>query len=135
MDTHPVTTGLLPANQVIVDRATLKPSLVGIFSGLGVEGFPSSSQRFSVWSPLTHGAGSGRIELWAFSSRTREQIYLQGGTIRFSDVTDVVYTSFRVRTIRFPHPGYYIFRLFIDDIPVPRAVCRLRVYRSEVTDD
>ncbi len=134
MESQPVTVGLMLANQVIVDQATLNPSMIGTFTGLGVEEFPSTPQRFSVWSALTHGTGSGRIELKIFSLRTSQQIYSQRGVIQFSDLTDIVYASFRIRTIRFPQPGYYLFRLFIDDTPVPHAMSRLRVYRSEVTE-
>ena len=134
MESKPVTVGLMLANQVIVDRTTLNPSMVGTFTGLGVEEFPCTPQRFSVWSALTHGTGNGRIELRVFSLRTIRQIYVQRGTIHFPDLTDVVYASFRVRSIRFPQPGYYLFRLFIDDSLIPQAMCRLRVYRSEVTE-
>ena len=134
MEPHPVTVGLMLANQVIVDRTTLNPSMVGTFTGLGVEEFPSTPQRFSVWSALTRGTGSGTIELRVFSVRTGQQIYAHRAIIYFPDLTDVVYASFRVRTIRFPQPGYYLFRLFVDDVPIPQAMCRLRVYRTEVTE-
>lgn len=131
MDPHPITVGLTLANEIIVDRNTQKPSIIGAFIGLAVDEFPSNPQRFSVFSVLTHGTGSGTIELRAFSVRTNQQIYSQRGTIYFPEISDVVNATFRVKSITFPHPGYYVFRLFIDDVPVPQATCRLRVYESE----
>ena len=74
------------------------------------------------------------MELQVVSLRTGQQVYSQGGIIYFPDFTDVVNVSIRVRTIEFPHRGYYLFRLFLDGVPIRHAECRLRVYQSEVTE-
>ena len=60
---------------------------------------------------------------------TGEQIYQQGGALTFRNHTDIVNVLFRVRKIRFPEPGFYLFQLFVDGELVETAQRRLRVYR------
>src|SRR5690348_6205742 len=102
-------------DQVIVDERTKKPSLIGIFTGLEVESFPSDPQRFSVAAFLIGGAGDGKIELRVQQIVSGDVIYTQGGSIQFRDRTDIVNVFFRVRMIRFPSPGFYVFQLFVDE--------------------
>jgi hypothetical protein len=78
---------------------------------------------------VTGSAGEGKIELRAIRLATGEQIYQQGGRVSFRDQTDIVNVLFRVRKIRFPAAGFYLFQLLVDDELVPAAQRRLRVYR------
>lgn len=126
---RPAALGLSVCEQVIVDTRSQNPSLIGIFTGLGVDDFPSDSQRFSVAAFLTGTAGEGRIELRVIRLATGDQIYQQSGKVSFRDHTDIVNVFFRVRKIRFPGPGFYLFQLLVDDELVPAAQRRLRVYR------
>lgn len=112
-----------------MDERTKKPSLIGIFTGLGVDGFPSDPQRFSVCATLTGSSGSGKMQIRVIQLATGIQVYEQGGTIALHDRTDLVNVFFRVRQIRFPMPGYYLFQLAVDDELVTEAQRRLRVYR------
>jgi hypothetical protein len=126
---RPTALGLTVCQQVIVDARSQNPSLIGIFTGLGVDDFPSDAQRFSVTAFVTGSAGEGKIELRAIRLATGEQIYQQGGRVSFRDQTDIVNVLFRVRKIRFPAAGFYLFQLLVDDELVPAAQRRLRVYR------
>jgi hypothetical protein len=127
---QPTALGLAVCDQVLVDARTDKPSLIGVFTGLGVDGFPSDPQRFSVAAFLTGSAGEGKIEVRAIRVATGEQVYQQGGRVSFRDRTDIVNVFFRVRKIRFPAPGYYLFQLLVDDELIEAAQRRLRVYRT-----
>jgi hypothetical protein len=129
MITRTTALGLAVCETVIVDSHTQNPSLVGIFTGLGVDGFPSDPWRLSVAAFLTGSAGEGTIEVRAIRLATGEQIYRQQGRISFRDQTDVVNVVFRIHKIRFPAPGFYLFQLLIDGQLVPTAQRRLRVYR------
>ena len=111
MTPEPTAIALTICDQVIVDERTKKPSIIGMFTGLGVEQFPSDPQRFSVCASLTGGVGDGRIELSVSQASTGETIYQQAGTIHFPDRTDMVNVFFRIRKLRFPAPGFYLFRL------------------------
>ncbi|MBW3538840.1 MAG: hypothetical protein KY476_01080 [Planctomycetes bacterium] len=122
--------GLAVCDQIILDRDTQKPSLIGVFTGLSVNDFPSDPQRFSVAAFLTGGVGAATIAVRAVRLASGEQIYRQEGEVSFRDQTDIVNVLFRVRSIRFPEPGFYLFQLLVNDEPVPAAQRRLRVYRS-----
>lgn len=78
---------------------------------------------------LTGSAGEGKIELRAIRLATGVRIYQQWGRVSFPDQTDIVNVLFRVRKIRFPGPGFYMFQLLVDDELIPAAQRRLRVYR------
>lgn len=127
---RPTAIALTLCDQVIVDERTKKPSFIGIFTGIGVDNFPSDAQRFSVCASLTGSSEQGRIEIRVIQLGTGEQVYSQSGTIRFRDRTDIVNVFFRVRAIRFPAPGFYMFQLLVDDELVEGAQRRLRVYRG-----
>ena len=121
--------GLSLCNLVIVDQDTRMPSLVGLFTGLEVDRFPSDPQRFSVFAALSSGRGNGKIELVSTWLNTDEPIYSKTGVVSFPDPLTVVNAIFRVRTIVFPEPGNYEFALFVDGDMIAR--CRLRVYKPE----
>lgn len=127
---RPGALSLTICGQVIVDARSQNPSLIGIFTGLGVDDFPSDPQRFSVVAFLTGSVGTAKIRIRAVRLATGEQVYQQEGTVSFRDQTDIVNVFFRVRTIRFPGPGFYLFQLLVDDEVVPGAQRRLRVYRT-----
>lgn len=128
---RPVAIGLTLCDQVIVDERTKKPSLIGSFTGIAVDNFPSDPQRFSVCASLTGTSGSGRIELRVIQLATGDEVYRQYGGLSLGDRTDIVNVFFRLRRIRFPAPGFYLFQLLVDDDLISEAQRRLRVYRAE----
>ena len=94
-----------------------------------MDSFPSDPQRFTVAAFLTGSAGESKIEIEAIRLATGEQIYQQGGILTFRDQTDIFNVFFRVRQIRFPAPGFYLFRLLVDNELLETAQRRLRDYR------
>lgn len=125
----PLAIGLWLCDQVIIDRTTNKPSLIGIFTGLRVESFPSDPQRFSVFAALTNAEGTGSIVLEATDDESGDQIHLQSGDIYFPDRFTVVNASFRTRGVIFPAAGQYTFSIAVDGETV--ALRRIRVYEGE----
>ncbi len=69
----PVVVGLMLCDQVIVDKDTSKPSLIGIFTRLGVQNL-EELQRFSVFVVLTNGHGHADLELEALRMDTGDPI-------------------------------------------------------------
>lgn len=130
MNPRPTAIRLTICDQVIIDEHSKKPSLIGSFTGLAVDDFPSDAQRFSVCASLTGTSGNGRIEVRVVQLATGDEIYRQGGGLNLGDRTDIVNVFFRVRRIRFPAPGFYLIQLFVDDELVAEAQRRLRVYRA-----
>jgi hypothetical protein len=123
---NPTPVSLILCEQVIVDQSSHNPSPINIFTGLAVESFPSSPQRFSVFAALTDSQGVGRLELRGIRLDTGEQFYSQKYTIDFPDRATVVNVNIRLRNIRFPVAGVYEFLLLIDDHLMAQR--RLRVY-------
>lgn len=126
MTPPPVPLGLALCNLVIIDQHSRMPSLIGMFTGLEVDRFPSDPQRFSVFAALTDGLGNGRIEWVALRLETGEQVYAQNGTIDSPDRLKVVNVNFRVRGIIFPAPGSYEFAVLVDGDVIARR--RVRIY-------
>ncbi len=58
---RPTAIGMALCDQVIIDDRTKKPSLIGIFTGIAVDDFPSDPQRFSAWAWLT---ADGKFRQW-----------------------------------------------------------------------
>jgi hypothetical protein len=114
-------------DQVIVDKDTSKPSPLGIFTGLAVDGF-DEPQRFSAFAALTNGRDEGILELVVFRLDNGDQIYRQSYSISFPDPLAVVNVNIRIRRIRFPASGWYDFVLRVNGEHVSQR--RIRVYRN-----
>jgi len=124
----PTALALILCEQVIVDQHSRNPSPINIFTGLAVEQFPSSPQRFSVFAALTDSQGTGRLELRTIRLDTGDQFYAQQYPIHFPERATVMNVNMRIRNLRFPVPGVYEFLLLIDGSLVAQR--RLRVYSS-----
>jgi len=115
-------------DQVIVDKDTDKPSLVGVFTGLSVNDF-DEPQRFSAFVTLTNGRGNATLELVCNRLDTGEPIYRQKYAIVFPDPLAVVNVNIRIRAIVFPEPGWYDFEMWVNGEIVGRR--RIRVYQRK----
>jgi hypothetical protein len=131
MTPDPTALALMLCEQVIVDLHSHNPSLVGIFTGLAVEDFPSEAQRFSVFAALTDAQGLGRVEVRCIRLDTGDQVYAQQYPIEFPDRATVV--NVRLRHVRFPVKGAYDFLLLVDGHLISQR--RLRVYSVDSADD
>jgi hypothetical protein len=122
---NPVAVGLMLCDQVIVDKDTNKPCLIGIFTGLAVQDF-HEAQRFSAFVALTNGRGQVNVELVGLRLDNGEQIYKQTYSVLFPDPLKVVNLNIRVRSIVFPAPGWYDFVIRVRGEPVSQR--RIHVY-------
>ncbi len=127
----PKALGLFVCDQVIFDRDTLKPCLIGCFAGLAVSEFPSGPQRFDVFSMLTDGLGDVTIDLTATHLDTDEEVNMRRVPLRFPDPLQVVYFRYRVLDCDFPAPGVYLLALSVGDVEI--TACRVRVYQRGST--
>jgi hypothetical protein len=124
----PLSPGLYLCDYVIVEENTRKVSLIGCFTGMGLDEFPSMPQPFSVFSTLSDGLGNGRIRLVVGQPEKDEIVYEREGTVHFPDKVTEVYLHFRVRECEFPEPGLYQFTLLVDNEWVAQRP--IRVYRK-----
>jgi hypothetical protein len=125
----PKALGLFICDQVIFDRDTQKPSLIGRFAGMGVGEFPSGPQRLDVFAALTDGLGAVTIDLTVTHLDTEEQDYARGVVVEFPDPLRLIQLRCRVGDCSFPDPGSYMVTQSVADTEI--AHCRLRVYLRE----
>jgi hypothetical protein len=122
---NPVAVALMLCDQVIVDKDTNKPCLIGIFTGLAVQDF-HEPQRFSAFATLTNGRGHVEVELAGYRLENGDQIYRQVYSVFFPDPLKVVNLNIRVRTVVFPAAGWYDFTLSVRGEPISQR--RIHVY-------
>ncbi len=126
---RPVVLGLTLCDYVIVEERTKKISLVGAFTGIAVDQFPTVVPPFSLFAVLTDGLGTGMIDGVANRLDTAEEVASYRGSLRFPDQLTEVSFHLRLRQFIIPAPGQYQFTLLIDGEWVAQR--RFRVYERE----
>jgi len=129
MTQRPSAISLMLCDQVIFERGTQKPYLLGVFTGVEIASVPTPPQRFDIFAALTDGFGDVTIILSVVHLDTNQEIYSQKITVRFPDPLQVVNLRFRVRQLIYDAPGTYLFALMADDHEL--AARRVRVYEGE----
>jgi hypothetical protein len=122
----PKALGLFVCEQVLFDRDTQRPCLIGCMAGMAVTEFPSGPQRFHIFAALTDGLGTVTIDLGITHLDTEEQVYTRRGALPFPDPLRVVHLRCRIADCSFPYSGTYWIALSAGDVEI--AGCRLRVY-------
>lgn len=128
MSQIPSTVSLMLCDQVVFEVGTQKPYLLGVFTGVAAERFPTIPQRFDIFASLTDGLGRVTITLTVVHLETNEEIYNQIMDVDFPDPLQVVNLRFRVRQLMYDVPGSYLFALTVDQQEI--AARRVRVYHA-----
>jgi hypothetical protein len=126
MPQQPNAISLMLCDQVIFEQGTQKPYLLGVFTGMPVDSFPTQPQRFDIFAALTDGVGDVTIRLSVVHLETNEEIYWRTMNVGFPDPLKLVNLRFRIRQLTFQVPGTYLFSLIIADQEI--AARRVRVY-------
>src|SRR5438552_2682291 len=114
-------------DQVVFEQGTQKPYLLGVFTGIAAENFPTIPRPFDVFAALTDGLGRVTMTLSVVHLDADQEIYSQSVTIRFPDPLRVVNVRIRVRRLSLEIAGTYLFTLTVDDEEI--ASRRVRVYQ------
>jgi hypothetical protein len=125
---RPSAISLMLCDQVVFERETQKPYLLGVFTGVSADRIPTPPQRFDIFAALTDGLGDVRMTLTVEHLDTNQEIYSQHITVRFSDPFQVVNLRLRIRHLIYPAAGTYLFALTADGEEV--AARRIRVYEA-----
>ena len=125
----PQSLGLTLCDSIIVEEGTAKVSLVGTFTRLGFESFPSKPKDFCAFVALSGSTGDGIIELVVTDLETDEDIRSERLSVHFLDKLTEVQVIFRLEEWSFPAPGWYQFVTLIDGEWVAHR--RLEVYLAE----
>jgi hypothetical protein len=128
MPQRPSAISLMLCDQVVFEQETQKPYLLGVFTGVAADIFPTPPQRFDVFAALTDGLGDVIMNLNVVHLDTDQAIYTQQMTVSFPDPLRVVNLRFRVRQLIYGVAGAYLFALMVDDQEI--AARRVRVYQA-----
>jgi hypothetical protein len=115
MAQRPIALSLLLCDQVVFEQGTQKPYLLGVFTGVVADSFPTVPQRFDVFAALTDGQGDVMMALRAVQLDTNQEIYAQQMTVRFPGPLDINNLRFRVRQLVYDMAGTYLFTLTVDN--------------------
>lgn len=126
---RPAALGLMLCDQVLFEHNTQKPTLVGIFTGIAVDGFPSGPQRFDLFAALTDGIGEGVIDLVVYGIDGDQQLHAQSMELAFPDPFQIINLRFRFRQLSFPAGGAYLFTLLVEGEEIAHR--RLQVHQIE----
>ena len=127
MPQRPNAINLMLCDQVVFEQGTQKPYLLGVFTGVAAQQFPTAPQRFDLFAALTDGVGKVTITLTVVHLDTNEEIYAQQMAVEFLDPLQLVNLRFRVRQLMFDAVGTFLFALTMDDQEI--AARRVRVYQ------
>jgi hypothetical protein len=128
MAQRPSAISLMLCDQVVFERGTEKPYLLGVFTGVAVDRVPTAPQRFDIFAALTDGLGDVTMTLSVVHLETNQEIYTQKLTVSFPDPLQVDNLRFRVRQLTYAASGTYLFALTAGDEEL--AARRVRVYGS-----
>src|SRR5580692_13007303 len=99
MAQRPSAISLMLCDQVVFERGTEKPYLLGVFTGVAVDRVPTAPQRFDIFAALTDGLGDVTMTLSVVHLETNREIYTQKLNVSFPDPLQVVNLRFRVRQL------------------------------------
>jgi hypothetical protein len=129
---RPSALGLMLCDQIIIDRDSMKPSLIGLFTAMVCGQFPSPPRQIEVFADLTDGQGEIDLDLVVTHMETNEQLMTYSMTQEFPTPLHVVRARFRLPAFSFPAAGTYLFELHA----AGEVICHRRVnvhQREELT--
>ena len=128
MPQPPSAISLMLCDQVVFEQGTQKAYLLGVFTGVAAERFPTVPQRFDIFAALTDGAGDVTMTLRVVHLESDQEIYVQKMKVHFSNPLQVVNLRYRVRHLIYDAAGTYQFTLAVEDQEI--AGRRVRVYST-----
>lgn len=105
---------MLFCDGVIVEHGTGKTTLVGTYSGLSAESFPSPPRDLHVYVQLTSYVGVVRVRLACIQADSAEadEVYATEHTLLFRGKLSLEQVHFVWNQFAFPRSGEYAFQLW-----------------------
>ena len=122
----PKALGLFVCDQVIFDRGSQKPSLIGCFAGMAVYRIPVGAAAFRCLCGADRRIRRGYKDLTVTHLESEQEIYARRLSLRFPDPLRIVHFRYRVFDCDFPTAGAYLFALSAGELEI--AACRVYVY-------
>jgi hypothetical protein len=120
MNPPPIALGLTLCEKFIVEERTRNTTLVGTFTKMFADEFPSTPDRFVIAAVLTGGQGDLMLDLVVTHLATDNEAYSIQRPLRFPGRIAEVQVVFHIRECSFPETGDYDATLFVDGDPIAR---------------
>ena len=118
----PSVLAILTCDQVIVDAASQKKTLVGVFDAVWAARFPAI-QGFGFYARLTDLEGKYKFVIRVIQLDGEKPIgVLESHEISSTDRLGIIEMALNFPPVPFPSPGHYEFQLFANDVYLGRAV-------------
>ena len=143
---HPAINAMLICDQALIEEATAKSTLVGVFETISAFQFPARHGPLCVYAKLTDAEGQYRIRLDLVHLEDLSAIGQGQFTATFGNRMGSAEMVFQIYGLTFSNPGRYEFRLYANDrwmgskalnvvrAPEPKPqVEQIRVFGSSIT--
>jgi hypothetical protein len=119
---------LLICEQMIEDKHTGKPSIIGLTQAIVAPRYPTKVGRLTFYFELTGGHGTTDVKIALVDVQNEDKALFEGESrIQFGHPKDIVWRVLQCNNLIFPHPGEYRFQLCTQDgVPILEKwiVCR-----------
>lgn len=116
MQIKPILKALILCDHTILEEATHKRSLIGIFDRIQASQFPAAHPSMSVYVQFREieGTFDFALELYDLTeAKTVNRAVMQRFNVQ--DKSRDCELVFNLMSLKFPHPGEYEFRIYVDD--------------------
>ena len=103
----PVCKAILLCDSVNMDDSTELADILGVFSKLGLERFPSPIPPFIVYLQLTNGVGRYRLTVEVHDLHNGEVLFRIEAFIEFDDKLNAQILAIPISLLSLRHPGPY----------------------------
>ena len=119
---------LLVCDSVSTDRDTGKPTIIGCFTSVSANQFPTVHPGLTIFAELTDGRGEVPITLRLCDVDEEWTLYETAATIPMDDPLVIGRVVHKISMVQFPKPGEYRVQLFAgDDLLLERRVMLIQI--------
>ena len=109
----PLVLSAIVCDRVIIDAATKSPSIIHVIHSISALKYPARHPRMAFFFELTNGHGQIDLAVKLVDVQQDEKIIVEGrGTVKFTNVRQVIANGLHFDNIILPHPGEYCFQLY-----------------------
>lgn len=116
---------MLLCDQVIVEQATNKKSLIGVFDNFHSLTFPAVLPRCAVYVKMADAVGDYLFKLRVVKLKDEALMAEIGIQARVPDMNQYSELALNMGNVAFPEAGKYEFQLYVDDIYLHRVTMQV----------
>ncbi len=116
MELKPILKAMLLCDHTIVEEATRKRTLIGLFDRIKANQFPSTHPAMSIYVQFRELEGTFDFMLELFDlTAGKEMTRAEVKNFKVQDRSRDCELVFNLLSVKFDHPGEYEFRIYVND--------------------